>query len=129
MDAITGSVGTMAYENKTSYSSATEVNTALVGKSDTGHTHVASEVTDLGTMAKENKTSYSSATEVNTALGNEVNTSAITTAITSSSTDAQVPSAKCVYDQVGGLKFWKGTQAQYDAIAVKDNNTIYFIKD
>ena len=143
LDAITGSVGTMAYENKTSYSSATEVNTALVGKSDTGHTHVLSGVTDVtaplaainsitgavGTMAFENKTSYSSATEVNTALGNKVNTSAITTAITSSSTNSQVPSAKCVYDQVGGLKFWKGTQAQYNAITTKDNNTIYFIKD
>lgn len=34
-----GSFGTMAYANTSSYSSATEVNTALSGKSDTGHTH------------------------------------------------------------------------------------------
>ena len=34
-----GSFGTMAYANTSSYSSATQVNTALSGKSDTGHTH------------------------------------------------------------------------------------------
>ena len=39
LNSITGSVGTMAYEDTTSYSSATQVNTALGGKSDTGHTH------------------------------------------------------------------------------------------
>jgi len=27
----------------------------------------------------------------------------------------------------GLLKFWEGTQAQYDAIGTKDSNTIYFI--
>jgi len=26
------------------------------------------------------------------------------------------------------MKMWSGTQAQYDALAVKDNNTLYFIK-
>ena len=50
LDSITGNVGTMAYENASSYSSATEVGTALNGKSDTGHTHIASDVTDLGTI-------------------------------------------------------------------------------
>ena len=34
LDGITGNVGTMAYENKASYSSATEVNTALSNKAD-----------------------------------------------------------------------------------------------
>ena len=26
------------------------------------------------------------------------------------------------------MKMWSGTQAQYDALAVKDNNTLYIIK-
>lgn len=34
-----GAFGTMATQNTTSYSTATQVNTALAGKSDTGHTH------------------------------------------------------------------------------------------
>lgn len=120
-----------------------------------------------------------------------VETSAITTSVTSSSTDAQVPSAKAVYDAIqeggggssytagdgiditndvisvtgkvntsdfetysgtvesriaedeevtsaglnalndkfGGLKLMKITQAAYDALTVKDNNTLYIISD
>ena len=56
-----------------------------------------------------------------------VETSAITTSMTSSSTDAQVPSAKAVYDTLGGLKLVSLTQAQYDALSTKDASTIYFI--
>ena len=51
----------------------------------------------------------------------------ITTTITSSSTNGQVPSAKTVYDQMGGLKLVSLTQAQYDALSTKDASTIYFI--
>ena len=56
-----------------------------------------------------------------------VETSAITTAITSSSTDAQVPSAKAVNDKLGGLSIVKMTQSEYDALATKDSNTLYII--
>ena len=56
-----------------------------------------------------------------------VETSAITSAMTSSSTDAQVPSAKAVYDTLGGLKFVKLTQSEYDQLATKDANTLYII--
>lgn len=56
-----------------------------------------------------------------------VETSAITTSVTSSSTDAQVPSAKAVNDKLGGLSLVKLTQAQYDALATKDSNTLYVI--
>lgn len=57
----------------------------------------------------------------------KVDTSAITTTITSSSTDTQVPSAKAVYDQFGGLKLVKLTQSEYDALATKDSSTLYII--
>lgn len=56
-----------------------------------------------------------------------VETSAITTSMSSASTDSQVPSAKAVYDQFGGLKLVKLTQAEYDALATKDTNTLYVI--
>ncbi len=80
-----------------------------------------------------------------------VETSAITSSITSSSTDAQVPSAKAVYDaiptttsavtsgstavvesgavysQLGGLKLVKLTQTEYDNLSTKDSNTLYVI--
>lgn len=58
-----------------------------------------------------------------------VETSAITTSMSSSSTDSQVPSAKAVYDQLGGLKLVKLTQSEYDALTTKDDNTVYFIGD
>ena len=57
----------------------------------------------------------------------KVDTSAITTTITSSSTDAQVPSAKAVYDQFGGLKLVKLTQSEYDALSTKDSQTLYVV--
>ena len=57
----------------------------------------------------------------------KVDTSAITTTITSSSTDAQVPSAKAVYDQLGGLKLVKLTKSEYDSLTTKDNSTLYVI--
>ena len=44
LDSITGSVGTMAYQNASSYSSATQVNTALAGKTDTGTTTALNNV-------------------------------------------------------------------------------------
>lgn len=56
-----------------------------------------------------------------------VETSAVTTSMSSTSTDTQVPSAKAVYDQLGGLKLVKLTQAEYDALQTKDPNTLYII--
>ena len=57
----------------------------------------------------------------------KVDTSAITTSISSSSTDTQVPSAKAVYDQFGGLKLVKLTQSEYDSLTTKDNSTLYIV--
>ena len=56
-----------------------------------------------------------------------VETSAITTSVTSSSTDAQVPSAKAVYDKLGGLKLVKLTQSEYNSLTTKDSSTLYII--
>ena len=56
-----------------------------------------------------------------------VETSAVTTSMSSTSTDTQVPSAKAVYDQLGGLKLVKLTQSQYDGLQTKDASTLYII--
>ena len=56
-----------------------------------------------------------------------VETSAVTTYVSSTSTDSQVPSAKAVYDQLGGLKLVKLTQSEYDALQTKDGSTLYII--
>lgn len=58
-----------------------------------------------------------------------IETSAITTSVTSESTDSQVPSAKCVYDQLGGMKIVKLNQSDYDSLTTKDDNTLYFVGD
>ena len=58
-----------------------------------------------------------------------VETSAITTSVTSASTDVQVPSAKAVNDKLGGLSLVKLAQAEYDALATKDSNTLYIVTD
>lgn len=60
-----------------------------------------------------------------------------TTSITSTSTDAKVPTAKAVYDFVTGnfignsviADIWHGTQAQYDAISPKSATTLYLIDE
>ena len=56
-----------------------------------------------------------------------VETSAVTTSVSSTSTDSQVPSAKAVYNQLGGLKLVKLSQSQYDALQTKDASTLYVI--
>jgi hypothetical protein len=81
-------------------------------------------VTTLRDQVVANTTAIAANT---TALGGKVDTSAITTSVTSSSTDAQVPSAKAVNDKLGGLSLVQLTQAEYDALATKDNNTLYVI--
>ena len=53
----------------------------------------------------------------------------ISTTITSSSTNGEAVSAKAVYDFVGGLKMVKMTSAEYQALATKDANTVYFVGD
>ena len=58
---------------------------------------------------------------------NLVEASAITTSISSSSTDAQVPSAKAVHDQLGGMKIVKLTESEYTALVTKDSNTLYCV--
>lgn len=72
----------------------TGLQSALDGKSGTGHTHTESEITDLGTYV---------------ASGDMVSGDANNTVTVDP-------------------KFWSGSQANYDAIGTKDSNTFYFIQ-
>ena len=59
-----------------------------------------------------------------------VETSAVTSAMTAQSTNSQVPSAKAVYDALGGLKLQSISQSDYDALVqggTVDANTLYVI--
>ena len=71
----------------------------MITADDTGVVDLSSEFSGKADTA----TTYTK-TEVDTALSGKVDTSAITTSVTSSSTDAQVPSAKAVYDIVGDIE-------------------------
>lgn len=44
-------------------------------------------------------------------------------------TSAVISLKEATDSEIGGTKIWKGTQAQYDAIPVKDADTLYFIED
>ena len=60
------------------------------------------------------------------AVSGKVDTSNVTSAVTSGSTD--VLTSGGAYEQFGGLKLLKLTQAQYDALSPNyDNNTLYVI--
>ena len=100
LDSITGSVGTMAYENTNSYSSATDVNTALSGKQNTLSAGTGIDITndvisvttdqviDSGTSASTNAVATKA---VYDALADKVNTSDVISAITSSNSASTNP--------------------------------------
>ena len=106
LDGITGAVGTMAYQNASSYSSATQVNTALANKSDISHTHASSAITSMVGYTSGSSTSAISTNDtLNQAIGK----------------------LEC---RLGGLKLIKLTQQEYDALSPNyDPNTLYVIID
>lgn len=67
LDGITGTVGTMAYENASSYSSATQVNTALVDKVDKTEyaTFSATTNTSIEDLGRQSKTVASALNDLN----------------------------------------------------------------
>lgn len=87
IDGITGTIGTMAYEDKTSYSSATEVNNALSAKVNsatyTGHTADTTVHFTTGTVQ----------TQIDNSISGKVNTSDIVSAITPSNSASTAPIA------------------------------------
>lgn len=152
-------VWTNAYVAMSGTVSAHTANTEIhVTAADKEKLHTHSNKTSLdsitgnvGTMAYEDKASYSSATEVNTALDSKVNTSDVVSAITPSNSGSTDPIATKVVAEnekivsnalndlnarlsvleaaLGGMALRKVTQAEYDALTVKDPNTLFIIND
>lgn len=96
-----------------------QVSVAKCAKYNGGQFNMTSNVITIN-----NQTIFNNSNLTNLSL---VETSAITTSINSSSTDAQVPSAKAVYDQLGGMKIVKLTESEYAALVTKDSNTLYVV--
>ena len=63
---------------------------------------------EIQTMINSSLTGYSTTTQMNTAISDAVQNKVSSTSVTT---------------------IWRGTQSQYDAIAVKDNNTLYFVSN
>lgn len=107
INSLTGSVGSMAFENVNSYSSATEVNAALVDKSNTGHTHTSADIAAM--------TSYSTA-------GNPAVIS------TGDTLNQAIGKLECRLGNI--MKFQTLSQAEYDALVAAgtvDETTLYVI--
>ena len=137
LDSISGSVGTMAYEDKASYSSATEVNTALGNKANIATTLGGYGITDAYT-----KSETSGATEISNALNTKANTghthtSNEVTAMTNytsgvtispiSTSDTLNTAIGKLEHSLGGIKLVALSQAEYDALTVKDPTTLYIV--
>ena len=79
---------------KSQTSGATEISTALNAKLDT----TAYTPTDLSNYYQKSETS--GATQIADALSGKVDSSSVVTAVTSASTDSEIPTAKAVYDAI-----------------------------
>ena len=112
LNSIVSPFGTMAYEDKNSYSSSTEVNTALSNKSDINHTHEANNITAM--------TGYQIASS---------SASVLTTDTLLEVIGKLEKRIEMLESAMGGMTLMKVTQAEYDALTVKDQNTMYIIND
>ena len=123
------------YYTKSETSGATQISTALASKQTTLTAGTNITIVDNVISATGGGgSSYTAGDGIDItndviSVTGKVDTSAITTSITSANTNTQVPSAKAVYDQLGGLKLVKLSQSAYDALATKDSMTLYIIEE
>lgn len=95
------------------------ISAAVSGKADTSYV-------DSAVSGKVDTSIYTAYTAVtDTALGNKLETSAVTSAVTSGSTD--VLTSGGAYEQFGGLKLVKLTESEYAALVTKDPNVLYVV--
>lgn len=115
-------------------------------KADSGHTHSNTQITGLGTASTKNTPSTGNATATEVVLGNDSRLSDSRTPTTHNHnasqitedathrfvTDTEKSNWNTKIDSIGSpsivSKMWLGTQAQYDALGIKDSATLYFIK-
>lgn len=128
-----GSIATVIITKKDSTEKSVEIYDGLKGdKGDTGANGLDAKINGVNTLTIEAGT--------NITLGQEGNTLTINSTASGGSEEDNITITKNnqnkiqtvgIIDQNAGgiIKYWEGTQAQYDAITTKDNNTIYYITD
>lgn len=117
LDAISGAVGTMAYQDMSSFSSATDVNAALADKSDTGHTH-PQYLTAV--------TAHNQSSETITAMTDYQIATSASSIVPSDTLNQAIGKLEKSF---GGVKIVTISQQDYDNLETKDNNTLYIIND
>jgi hypothetical protein len=133
------------YYTKSETSGATEISTALSGKSNTGHTHVSSEVTGMSGYTKAGTASrIETGDTLNGAIGKlekgldnvtanildlSGQSETIAAALVKLNTELAEASANAnaALEALSGHTIRVLTQAEYDALVVKDPNTVYMI--
>ena len=126
--AVSGKVDTATFNT---YSGS--VDTALSGKQDTLSAGTGIEISGnviSATGGGGGGSSYSAGTGIDItndviSVSGVVMSSAVTSAVTSGSTD--VVTSGGIYDQLGGMKIVKLTESEYTALATKDDYTLYCV--
>ena len=109
----------------------------ITGITMNGSSKGTSGVVDLGTVITEHQslTNYVQKNNTSGLLKNDgtVDTNTYLTTETepayTQSAAATLTSSNIVKGVSQSYNIWSGTQVEYDAIATKDNNTLYFIKE
>ena len=109
----------------------------ITGITVNGASKGTSGVVDLGTVITEHQslTNYVQKSQTSGLLKNDgtVDTNTYLTTETepayTQSAAATLTSSNIVKGVSQSYNIWSGTQAEYDAITTKDNNTLYFIKE
>lgn len=125
--SVTGMVDTATFNT---YSGS--VDTALSGKQDTLSAGTGIEISGnvISATGGGGGASYSAGTGIDItndviSVSGVVMSSAVTSAVTSGSTD--VVTSGGVYDQLGGMKIVKLTESEYTALVTKDDDTLYCV--
>ena len=129
--AYTHSQSTHAPSNAQKNSDITkaEIETKLTGNI-TSHTHsqYLTEHQDLSNYALKSEIPTNYLTSIPSEYITETELTAKNYA-TASQIPTSLPANGGNADTIGGFSIWSGTQAQYDAIEIKSDTTLYFIKE
>ena len=137
INSLTGAVGTMAFQNTSSYSSATQVETALGEKSDTGHTHVKADITDFpaindGTFTISGNGVAVVSTSANASANKGINIKAGTNVtITTGSSEISISATDTTYSTGSSAQLSAGTdttQRVWSAKNLKDGMDAVYTK-
>ena len=144
----TGGTGGITVDSELSSTSTNPVQNNVIteslnGKADKEHTHTLSEITDY---EEPDLSPYAKKADVDSALADKADKATtlegygITDAATKTYVDSELAAKQDALTAGSGIiingseistayKIWHGSQAEYDAIAAKDDMTIYLIEE